>query len=157
MERITDLDTYQTEANRFASYSGNAAGIVPAHLVGNMIGGRLPAELAEYLRECVTFLYPSSKLAGEAGEVAEKLAKQVRDKKVFRFADISPEDRKAIVKEMGDVLWYLAEISKKLEVTLSSVATANIEKLTKRIATGTILGDGDDRELGEDRGFGEDQ
>ena len=86
-------------------------------------------------------VYPTLGLANEAGEVAGKI------KKIFRDRDgvISDDDRAALVLELGDVLWYLAQICTELDVTLEDVAAANIAKLAARAARGTIRGDGDTR------------
>ena len=85
--------------------------------------------------------YAALGLAGEAGEVAEKV------KKIFRDADNAPDaDRKqALASEMGDVLWYLAALATELGVDLSSVASSNINKLFSRKNRGTLHGDGDER------------
>ena len=67
-------------------------------------------------------------LVGEAGETADKIKKILRDKDGV----VSDEDRELIVKELGDTLWYIASISRYLEVPLSEVASGNIEKLESR-------------------------
>lgn len=139
------LDHYQQHANGFASFSGNAAGVIPEKIREILQREDIPQELVDYIRDISVFLYPSSKLAGESGEIAEKLAKQIRDKGVLRFADVSPEDREAIKQELGDVLWYVAEIAKQLRFRLSEIADANLAKLSGRVKRGTLLGDGDNR------------
>lgn len=85
--------------------------------------------------------YPTLGLANEAGEVAGKV------KKIFRDHDgeITPGDREALKHELGDVLWYLAQICTELDLTLSEVASANLEKLYSRLERGQIRGDGDSR------------
>ncbi len=88
-------------------------------------------------------LYLACKLAGEAGEVAEKMAKLVRDKDGLKY--ISIEDQHAIKLELGDVLWYLTVISAELGFNLDHVATSNIAKLRSRQARGKIGGSGDNR------------
>lgn len=80
-------------------------------------------------------------LAGEAGETADKFKKILRDKNGV----ISEEDRAAVVKELGDVLWYVAAIARYLEVPLSEVAAGNIKKLEGRVQRGTMHGEGDER------------
>lgn len=80
-------------------------------------------------------------LAGEAGEVAEKYKKIIRDK----GGTISTEDQKEITKELGDVLWYVAVLATYLDVPFEEVAAANIEKLSSRKARGTQGGKGDNR------------
>jgi NTP pyrophosphatase (non-canonical NTP hydrolase) len=97
-------------------------------------------DTAIYPRE-YKLVYPALGLAGEAGEVAEKVKKIIRDK----GGEISAEDRDAIRKECGDVLWYLAQIASDLEFNLDSFAVANIEKLRLRKEKGTLQGSGDDR------------
>lgn len=80
-------------------------------------------------------------LVGEAGEVAEKYKKIIRDKEGV----ISEDDRKELIKELGDVLWYVAVISSYLETTLEEVAEGNISKLSSRKARGVQKGSGDNR------------
>jgi NTP pyrophosphatase (non-canonical NTP hydrolase) len=86
-------------------------------------------------------IYPTLGLVNEAGEVAGKI------KKVFRDKDghISEETRQALKAELGDVLWYLAQVSTELGLTLDEVAEANITKLYDRLERGRISGDGDTR------------
>ena len=81
------------------------------------------------------------KLNGEAGEVAEKFAKIIRDKGGVG----TEEDRQELIKEVGDVLWYLAQISNELFVGLDEVARLNIEKLRSRKERGVLGGSGDNR------------
>lgn len=80
-------------------------------------------------------------LTGEAGETADKVKKIIRDKK----GEATEEDRAAIIKELGDVLWYVASISRYLGVPLSEVAKKNIDKLEDRYQRNTIHGQGDER------------
>lgn len=87
-------------------------------------------------------VYPALKLNGEAGEVAEKIGKRIRDAK-SDFHD--PRFIEDMCKELGDVLWYLAALSYDLGLSLGDVAEANIEKLASRKARGTLQGSGDNR------------
>lgn len=80
-------------------------------------------------------------LTGEAGETADKIKKILRDK----GGNISDEDREAICKELGDVLWYLASIARYLDLPLSEVASRNVEKLEDRYQRNKIHGSGDER------------
>jgi NTP pyrophosphatase (non-canonical NTP hydrolase) len=80
-------------------------------------------------------------LNGEAGEVAEKIKKVIRDKNSV----IGDDDRREIQKELGDVLWYLAVLADTLGLDLESVAALNLEKLKSRYARGAIHGQGDNR------------
>ena len=86
-------------------------------------------------------IYPTLGLTNEAGEVAGKI------KKVFRDKDgiISDETREALKAELGDVLWYLAQVATELNLSLDEVAEHNIAKLLDRQARGKIRGDGDNR------------
>jgi NTP pyrophosphatase (non-canonical NTP hydrolase) len=86
-------------------------------------------------------VYPTLGLANEAGEVAGKVKKIFRDKQGV----IGPEERQALKGELGDVLWYLAQVCTELELSLDEVAEANIEKLYSRLERGKIGGDGDNR------------
>lgn len=86
-----------------------------------------------------SILYPTLGLAGEAGEVADKVKKIIRDNKNI------VNERVEIAKELGDVLWYLAAVSRDIGVTLEDVAQMNIEKLESRKERGTLQGNGDNR------------
>ena len=81
-------------------------------------------------------LYPTLGLCGEAGEVAEKVKKQIRDG-VFH--------RHEVAKELGDVLWYLANICNDIGYSLEEVADLNLEKLSSRKERGVLKGSGDNR------------
>lgn len=88
-----------------------------------------------------SFVYPALGLGDETGEVLGKIKKIFRDKNGM----LSDEDRKEIKKELGDVLWYLAQLSTELELSLDDIARANIEKLYSRMERGVIGGSGDNR------------
>ena len=80
-------------------------------------------------------------LPGEAGEAADKFKKIIRDK----GGVISTTDREEIVKELGDVMWYVASIARYMDMPLSEVASLNVEKLRGRLRRGTVHGEGDER------------
>ncbi len=86
-------------------------------------------------------VYPTLGLVNEAGELAGKVKKIFRDK----GGVISESDREALKFELGDVLWYLAQICTELDLSLDEVAQANIEKLTSRLERNQIQGEGDYR------------
>lgn len=87
------------------------------------------------------FLYYVMGIAGEAGEISEKFKKLFRDKK-----GIVDEDFKNIViKEMGDVQWYMARLCSQFDIPFETVFTTNIEKLASRKKRGKLHGDGDER------------
>lgn len=93
-----------------------------------------------YPNECKPWVYALG-LTGEAGEVTDKIKKIYRDKNgVFK-----QEDREAIVKELGDVLWYLTRLGATLGVDLKSIAAMNANKLLDRMKRGVISGSGDNR------------
>lgn len=87
------------------------------------------------------FLYPVLGLLGESGEVAEKIKKTFRDHK----GKVDDERIAEIGKEMGDVLWYLAQLASELGLSLSDIAQQNLAKLESRRARGTMSGSGDNR------------
>lgn len=87
------------------------------------------------------FIYPTLGLVGEAGEVAEKIKKVIRDDEGI----ISEEKKAEVTKELGDVLWYIANLSKELNISLEEVASKNIEKLQSRQQRGELHGSGDNR------------
>ena len=80
-------------------------------------------------------------LSGEAGEVTEKFKKVIRD----GTGKLDEESKKEIVKELGDVTWYVATIARYMGVPFSEVAKGNVEKLSGRLERGTIHGRGDNR------------
>ena len=86
-------------------------------------------------------IYPTLKLAGEAGEFAEKVGKLLRDKEGV----LDDADRTALADELGDVLWYAAEVATVLDVELGDVAERNIAKLRSRAERGVLQGSGDNR------------
>lgn len=112
-----DFDEYQREIKKFDCFSEPKKATDPG-FVAKLLG-----------------------LPGEAGEVAEKFKKVIRDKN----GEIDEVDRAEIVKELGDVLWYVATISRYLDVPFSEVAKGNIDKLSSRLERGKIHGRGDNR------------
>lgn len=86
-------------------------------------------------------LYPTLGLCGEAGEVADKVKKMLRDE----AGVLSDERRTALGAELGDVLWYVAQLCTELGLQLDDVATGNLAKLASRASRGALGGDGDER------------
>lgn len=80
-------------------------------------------------------------LVGESGEVAEKFKKLIRDKEGV----MTSEDKKEIVKELGDILWYVNSVSILLGYSLEDVAAANLDKVLSRKERGVTTGSGDNR------------
>lgn len=90
-------------------------------------------------------IYPVIGLLGEAGEVADKVKKLIRDKGYKPGDIIDHKDKEAIMLELGDVLWYVSEIANNLDITLEEVGRRNLQKLTSRKERDMIHGSGDYR------------
>lgn len=86
-------------------------------------------------------IYPTLGLCGESGEVAEKVKKVIRDNDGKFSEDVTD----AIALELGDVLWYVAQVASELGLDLNHIAQRNIDKLTFRQQRGTLQGSGDNR------------
>lgn len=80
-------------------------------------------------------------LCGEAGEIAEKVKKVIRDKD----SDFSEFDTDDLKKELGDVLWHVAVIADRFDIELEAVGDTNIKKLASRLERNVIAGSGDER------------
>ena len=88
-----------------------------------------------------SLIYPALGLCGESGEVAEKIKKILRDQN----GKINDDNKLQVKKELGDVLWYLANLANDLGVTLEDVAKTNLKKLKVRQKNKTLHGSGDER------------
>lgn len=86
-------------------------------------------------------IYPTLGLAGEAGEVADKVKKVLRD----NDGNFDEWRKLQIAAEIGDVLWYIAALTNDLGYTLEDIAKLNLGKLKSRRANNTIHGEGDNR------------
>ena len=86
-------------------------------------------------------IYPTLGLTGEAGEVADKVKKLIRD----RGGVVDQQFTEDVALELGDVLWYVAQLATELGLTLEQVASANLGKLQSRSQRGTLQGEGDHR------------
>jgi NTP pyrophosphatase (non-canonical NTP hydrolase) len=127
------LNTYQRIATKSAIYPGQGT----------------PLGLA----------YVALKLNGEAGEFAEHVGKAMRDdglitidflsqdktNAAIHFEPLTPERRALIIKEIGDVLWYLSAACNELNISLSEAASTNLEKLCDRSERDALRGSGDER------------
>jgi len=111
-KKISDLDMYQQVAKTTAIY---------------------PREQA--------IIYPTLGLTGEAGEVANKVKKIIRDGSNSKDERLVSE----IKSEIGDCLWYIAVLASDFDIKLSDIASSNLEKLANRKKNGTIHGSGDNR------------
>ena len=111
-KKISDLDMYQKVALTTAIY---------------------PREQA--------IIYPTLGLTGEAGEVANKVKKIIRDGSNSKDEKLVSE----IKAEIGDCLWYIAVLANDFDIKLSDIASTNLEKLANRKKNNTIHGSGDTR------------
>ena len=111
-KKVSDLDMYQQVAKTTAIY---------------------PREQA--------IIYPTLGLTGEAGEVANKVKKIIRDGSNSKDERLVSE----IKSEIGDCLWYIAVLASDFDIKLSDIASSNLEKLANRKKNGTIHGSGDKR------------
>lgn len=95
-------------------------------------------------------VYPALGLAGEAGEIAEKVKKWLRGDHLKALTAEGQETnegyfREALLKELGDPLWYITSLADDLGFTLQDVVDANVEKLSSRKERGVLKGNGDNR------------
>ena len=111
-KKVSDLDMYQQVAKQTAIY---------------------PREQA--------IIYPTLGLTGEAGEVANKVKKIIRDGTIENHESLIQE----ISAEIGDCLWYISVLADDIGIKLSDIANANLIKLANRKEKGTIHGSGDTR------------
>jgi len=98
-------------------------------------------ETAIYPHQGDNLSYPALGLTGEAGEVADKIKKLIRDD----GGVLTDKRRVEMIKKLGDVLWYLAAMAMELGVSLEEVAKTNVEKLADRKKRGVLTGEGDNR------------
>lgn len=75
-------------------------------------------------------IYTVLGMVGEAGELANKLKKHIRNG--------TPVNKDVLRDELGDVLWYVSAVSAELDARLEDVANENIDKLLQRKAEGTL-------------------
>ncbi len=96
---------------------------------------------AVYPNRGTNWMYPALGLAGEVGEVCNKLKKVLRDDNGV----LSDAVRDRVADELGDVLWYVAQLASELNLDLNEVAAQNLVKLASRMQRGTLQGTGDQR------------
>ena len=97
-------------------------------------------ETAIYPKE-YKIIYPSLGLAGEAGEVCDKIKKIIRNNN----CEVSDDKKREIAKELGDVLWYIATLANDIDYKLEDIARMNYDKLHSRQQRGVLGGSGDNR------------
>ena len=100
---------------------------------------------AEYPNVGENLVYPAMGLAGESGEFCDKVKKMWRNLNTMRAHSLTSEKRMEMLKELGDVLWYIAACAKEMNAPLSFIAQENINKLLDRRARGVIKSEGDNR------------
>jgi len=127
---------YQEKAHATADYPMTQIVLPPDKGTDNMGNAYVYSTIHD-----VNFIYPAMGIMGEAGEVGEKLKKVFRNKN----GKFEEEDIKSISKELGDVMWYIAEIASLLNLNLEDIAKENIEKLESRYERNKIKSEGDDR------------
>lgn len=98
-------------------------------------------ETAVYPGKGFNITYPTLGLAGEAGEVADKVKKVIRD----QGGVVGVDTMEALAYELGDVLWYICALAGELGLSLEQIAKANMEKLLDRKERGKLKGSGDSR------------
>jgi NTP pyrophosphatase (non-canonical NTP hydrolase) len=101
----------------------------------------LSRRTATYPRAGEDMTYPALGLCGEAGEVAEKVKKTLRDD----GGVLTDERRAALSRELGDVLWYLSQVATEAGLDLEQIAAENLDKLFSRQERGVLRGSGDNR------------
>lgn len=130
--RVAD---YNLAASRVANFAELQAQLT------NIVKGAIRTAIYPGQGSLIGKLYCALKLNGEAGEVADKVGKVLRDNQ----ADFSDEKKLEIAIELGDNLWYIAALAKELGFTMLQIAGMNIEKLNQRKQAGTLGGSGDKR------------
>ena len=102
---------------------------------------RLSRATAVYPDAGSNLTYPALGLCGEAGEAAEKVKKAIRDD----AGELTPERREALAAELGDVLWYVAQLATEAGLDLDQLARSNLDKLLSRRDRAVLQGSGDFR------------
>lgn len=107
----------------------------------NMQDYQTQASKTAIYNDADVIIYPALGLFSEAGEVAGKVKKVLRDKN----GHFDPIERNKIADEVGDVLWYIAALCTDLGVGMETIAQNNLNKLNSRMSRNVIQGSGDNR------------
>lgn len=102
---------------------------------------KLSRETAIYPEAGKNFVYPALGLAGETGEVSEIIKRIIRDNNNIADEKVKEE----LLKELGDVLWYLCQLAAEFNLSFDEIAKENIKKLRDRKARGVLHGKGNER------------
>jgi NTP pyrophosphatase (non-canonical NTP hydrolase) len=102
---------------------------------------KLASKTAIYPRIGNNVYYPALAMAGESGEVCDKISKIMRDHNDI----ISDEMKLELEKEIGDVLWNLSQLATELDLSLDEIAINNLRKLKSRKDRDKLHGSGDNR------------
>lgn len=150
---VTRQDVYRIVGSQDKTDSENNA-LIDEYLKSKNAVRVYDAFFNEYQKESrMTAIYPKAHahtylalgLASEAGEIASKLKKVIRDHPNTSVDDMPLEWKKEYLSELGDLLWYIARISDEMGVSLSEIADKNISKLLDRLSRGTLKGSSDSR------------
>ena len=95
----------------------------------------------EDLAKMLKIFYATTGLAGEAGEVANKVKKILRD----NGGIVDPEIRQRVLGELGGVAWYLTAVAEEFDLRIEDVLNFNYDQITSRQERDVLKGDGDDR------------
>ena len=126
-----------------SNYTGSATFALAVDNEGNIIVDTTIEEYTKFVQSMKVYperqaiIYPTLGIAGESGEVSEKVKKWLRGDKEL--------DKAELVKELGDIMWYITSLADDLGYSLQQVIDANVAKLKSRKARGVQKGDGDNR------------
>lgn len=155
-----DFNEYQTKARETAVYPGSEGGLsykVAEEIVDTFYSHQevrvtkglsldrttLEMVIAQKLKllDLIPLLYTALGLAGETGEILEKIKKQLRDK----GGELTQDFKDSISKELGDAEWYHKNMATELGLNSSDIAAENLAKLASRKERGVLQGSGDNR------------
>jgi NTP pyrophosphatase (non-canonical NTP hydrolase) len=125
---MPDLEEYASMTQKAAIYRDE---------VDDLVNEASPEAIAKMLK----IFYATTGLAGEAGEVANKVKKILRDCRGV----VSEETRTKLLGELGGVSWYLVALTEELGLKIEDVLEYNYDQIRSRQARGALMGDGDDR------------
>lgn len=136
---ITFADEYQDRTKETEIYTAASERFIDdleTFFTNSGVGGK-----PILARDFLSLMYCTGKLNGEAGEIAEAVFKAFRGDN----GRLTGELQDSLLKELGDVMWYVARIADIIGYRLSDVMTENIKKLADRKERGVIHGNGDER------------